>query len=115
MQIFIINGLPSVISYLSVLMYADYVKNFLSYSDYNFQRFLQKDLLTLENNNSNNYTRCAQKASRILNFRGLCWYSCFLFMPTSTAILNVQLIFDRCFADTCLIATQYLAQISGKA
>ena len=28
-------------------------------------------------------------------------YSCFLFMPTSTAILNVQLIFDSCFACTC--------------
>ena len=56
------------------------------------------------------YTRCALKVSIIFNFRGLCififklfvalcWYS---FMPTSTAILNVQLIFDSFFYDFCL-------------
>ena len=58
------------------------------------------------------YTRSVQKVSRILNFRGLyifdfrffvalCWYSCLSLMPTSSAILNVQSIFDSCFACTC--------------
>ena len=61
-----------------------------------------------------NCTRCVQKVSRILNFRGLrifdfdffvalCWYSCYSFMPSSTAILNVQLIFDSCFACTFVV------------
>ena len=50
--------------------------------------------------------------SKILNFRELrvfdlrffvtfCWYSCLSFMPTSSAILNVQLIFDSYFVWTC--------------
>ena len=43
-----INDLPSVIGHSSVLMYADDVELFLSYSDYNCQRFLQEDLLLLE-------------------------------------------------------------------
>ena len=53
-----------------------------------------------------------QKVSRILNFSGLrifdfrffvalCWYSYPSLMPTSSAILNAQLIFDSYFAWTC--------------
>ena len=42
-------------------------------------------------------------------FVALCWYSCFLFMPTSTAILNVQLIFDSCFACTCFGSSSIFA------
>ena len=43
-----INDLPTIISHSSVLMYADDVKLFLSYSDYNYQRLLQEDLVALE-------------------------------------------------------------------
>ena len=43
-----INDLPTVISHSSVLRYADDVKLFLSYSDYNCQRLLQEDLVALE-------------------------------------------------------------------
>ena len=63
-----------------------------------------------------------KKVSRSLNFHGLrivfsifdffvalCWYSCFSFMPTSTAILNVQLIFDSCFACTCFGSSSIFA------
>ena len=42
-------------------------------------------------------------------FVALCWYSCFSFMPTSTAILNVQLIFDSCFACTCFGSSSIFA------
>ena len=42
-------------------------------------------------------------------FVTLCWYSCFLFMPISTAILNVQLIFDSCFACTCFSSSSIFA------
>ena len=65
-------------------------------------------------------TRSVQKVSRILNFRGLrifdfrffvalCWYSCLSLMPTSSAILNVQLIFDSCFACTCFGSSSIFA------
>ena len=58
------------------------------------------------------YMRSVQKVSQILNFRGyvysnfdffvaLCWYSHPSIMPTSSVILNVQLIFDSYFAWTC--------------
>ena len=43
-----INDLPTVISHSSILMYADDVKLFLPYSDYNCQRLLQEDLVALE-------------------------------------------------------------------
>ena len=54
-------------------------------------------------------TWSVQKVSRILNFRGLrkfefrffvtlCWYSYHSLMSTSSAILNVQLIFNSYFA-----------------
>ena len=37
------NDQPTVISHSSVLMYADDVKRFLAYSDYNCQRLLQEE------------------------------------------------------------------------
>ena len=42
-------------------------------------------------------------------FVALCWYSCFSFLPTSTAILNVQLIFDSGFACTCFGSSSIFA------
>ena len=39
----------------------------------------------------------------------LCRFSCFSFMPTSTAIMNVQLIFDSCFACTCFGSSSIFA------
>ena len=61
-------------------------------------------------------TRSVEKVSRILNFRGLpifdfrffaalCWYSYPSFMPTNSANLNVQLIFDSYFTWTCFGST----------
>ena len=43
-----INDLQTVISHSFILMYADDIKLFLSYSDYNCQRLLQEDLVALE-------------------------------------------------------------------
>ena len=42
-------------------------------------------------------------------FVALCLYLYFLFMPTSTAILNVQLIFDSCFACMCFGSSSIFA------
>ena len=42
-------------------------------------------------------------------FVALCWYLCLLLMPTSTAILNVQLIFDSCLACTCFGSSSIFA------
>ena len=42
-------------------------------------------------------------------FMALCWYLCFSFMPTSTAVLNVQLIFDSCFDCTCFDSSSIIA------
>ena len=63
-------------------------------------------------NSVNLYTWFVKKVSRILNFRGirildfqifvaLCWYSYPPLMPASSAIFNVQLIFDNYIARTC--------------
>ena len=70
-------------------------------------------------------TRSVPKVSRILNFRGLhtfdfrffvalCWYSYPSHMPTSSVILNVQLIFHSCFAWMCFGSSSIFASsISG--
>ena len=47
-SLLVINDLPTVVSHSSILMYADDVKLFLTYSDYNCQRLLQEDLDALE-------------------------------------------------------------------
>ena len=65
-------------------------------------------------------TWSVQKVSRILNFRWLrifdfrfflvlYWYSGPSLMLTSSAILNVQLIFDSCFAWTCFGSSSIFA------
>ena len=41
-------------------------------------------------------------------FVALCWYSCPSLMLTSSAILNVQLTFDSCFAWTSLARLRFL-------
>ena len=61
-----------------------------------------------------------QKVSRILNFRGLrifdfiffvalSWYSCPSLIQTSSAILNVQFIFDSYFAWMCFGSSSIFA------
>ena len=66
------------------------------------------------------HTWSVQKVSRILNFASyvhsifdffvaLCWYSYPSLMPTSSAILNVQLIFDSYFARTCFGSSPFFA------
>ena len=51
------------------------------------------------------HTRCDQKVAVILEFRELClfdfrifllsWYTCLLYMLTTSAILDCQFVFDR--------------------
>ena len=50
----------------------------------------------------------------IFDFLPLRWYSCFSFMPTSTAILNVQLIFDSCLHVFWLVLDFWLFQKMGQ-
>lgn len=63
-----INDLPNVIKYSSILMYADDVKIFYSYNNYNDHKFLQEDLNSL-------YSWCNVNLMK-LNFKK-CKYMCF--------------------------------------
>ena len=70
-------------------------------------------------------TWSVKKLSWILNFRGLrifdfrffvaiCWYSYLSLMSTSSAILNVQFIFDSYFAWTCFgLSSIFTPSVSG--
>ena len=79
-----INDLPTAISHSSILIYADDVKLFLSYSDYNCQRLLQEDLVALE-------TWCEYNLMR-LNL-GKC--KCMSFFRRSRIISSYSLIGSR--------------------
>ena len=88
-----INDLPTVISHSSILMYADDVKLFLSYSDYNCQRLLQEDLVALE-------TWCEYNLMR-LNL-GKCKCMSFFRRPriiSSYSLIGSRLEFVNSFVD----------------
>ena len=79
-----INDLPTVISHSSILMYADDVKLFLSYSDYNCQRLFQEDLVALE-------TWCEYNLMRL----NLGKFKCMSFFRRPRSISSYSLIGSR--------------------